>query len=93
MQLSLTAYLSWFDDPYLSFSAPGSIRLVPFTNNFNSSISHTAGRVDVFYNGEWGTVCGRNVNKATADALCANVTGDVNSLALAYGTARSHQLR
>ena len=60
--------------------------------NFDSSISYTAGRVEIFYNGQWGTVCSRNVNKATADALCAEVMGDDNSLALAYGTAGSSDL-
>ena len=74
------------------FSAPGSVRLVPITERFRSSTSYTAGRVEVFYNGDWGTVCGRNVNKATADALCAEVTGEQTSFALVYGTAGSSGL-
>ena len=33
------------------------------------------------------------MNKATADALCAKVTGEEDSLALAYGRANSRELR
>ena len=48
--------------------------------------------MEVFYNGEWGTVCGQSVNKVIADALCAEVTGEHNSFALVYGTAGSSGL-
>ena len=34
----------------------------------------------------------QNVNKATADALCAEVTGERNLFALVYGTAGSSGL-
>ena len=74
------------------FSASGSIRLVPTTERVRSSTSYTAGRVEVFYNGQWGTVCGQNVNKVTADSLCAKVTGEQDSFALVYGTAGSSGL-
>ena len=60
--------------------------------NFDSSISYTTGRVEIFYNGQWGTVCSRSVNKATADALCAEVTGDDASLTLAHGSAGNSEL-
>ena len=32
------------------------------------------------------------MNKATADALCVNVTGEADSLALVYGAAGSAEL-
>ena len=70
---------------------PGSVRLIP--RNYHSANSYFAGRVEVFYNGRWGTVCSRNTNGATADKLCTEATSNKSSVALTYGSAGQIKLR
>ena len=49
----------------------------------------TYGRVEVFYNGEWGTVCDDGWNTADATVVCRQL--GFYSLVIAYGSARYGQ--
>ena len=46
----------------------GQLRLV--NRNGQSSSSLTAGRLEVYYRGQWGTVCGDNFFQTEADVAC-----------------------
>ena len=59
-----------------------AVRLV--TTNGSTSLNLTAGRVDVFYVGRWGTICDDGFSSSDAAALCHILTG--SSTVLAYGT-------
>ena len=48
-----------------------------------TSSSLTAGRVEVFYVGQWGSVCNHGFSSSDAVALCHTLTG--SSTVLAYG--------
>ena len=52
-------------DPNIT-SLPLEIRLVNFTDDSND----VAGRVEVKYAGEWGTICGRSWDLADANVIC-----------------------
>ena len=51
--------------------------------------SHNYGRVEVYYNGEWGTVCDDGWNTADATVVCRQL-GFYSSVT-AYGSARYGQ--
>ena len=51
--------------------------------------SHNRGRVEVYYNGEWGTVCDDRWNNADATVVCRQL-GFYSSVR-AYGSARYGQ--
>ena len=59
----------------------GAIRLVG--KNGATSRYLTAGRVDIFYVGRWGTICNDGFSSSDAAALCHILTG--SSAVLAYG--------
>ena len=65
-----------------------AVRLV--TTNGATSVNLTAGRVEVFYVGRWGTICDDGFSSSDAAALCHNLTG--SSTVLAYGTVGSSRL-
>ena len=69
---------------YFMFITPldGALR---FSNTFSSS-STSSGRVEVYYNGAWGTVCDDLFGSVDADVACRQLG---YSSASFYGTARS----
>ena len=52
--------------------------------NERTSSSLTAGRVEVFYSGRWGTVCSNGFDLTDARVLCQMLTG--SPTVLRYGT-------
>ena len=54
-----------YTDPNITV-APVKIRLVNQTSDQND----LAGRVEVYYAGEWGTICGRRWDLADANVIC-----------------------
>ena len=60
------------------------------TTNGATSANLTAGRVDVFYAGRWGTICDDGFSSSDAAALCYILTG--SSTVLAYGRVGSSSL-
>ena len=67
------------------YAGSGDYRLV--TKNGTTSRYLTAGRVDVFYVGRWGTICNDGFSSSDAAALCHILTG--SSTVLAYGPVGS----
>ena len=56
--------------------------------------SSTEGRVEVFYNGEWGTVCDDDFDKPEADVICRMMgfPGAVSAeVEATFGTGDSNQ--
>ena len=53
------------------------------------STSNNQGRVEVYYNGEWGTVCDDGWNHADATVVCRQL--GFHSGVIAYGSARYGQ--
>ena len=49
----------------------GSLRLV--ARNGQTSTSLTAGRLEIYYNGQWGTVCNDNFGISEARTACAQL--------------------
>ena len=64
------------------------LRLV--TKDERSSGSLTAGRVEVLYNGQWGSICGDGFGSTDASVLCSILTG--SSSVLSYGTVGNANL-
>ena len=50
----------------------------------------TAGRVEIFYAGQWGTICSNGFTSSDAQGICHILTG--SELVLAYGTVGSDNL-
>ena len=69
---------------YFMFITPldGALRL---SNTFSSS-STSSGRVEVYYNGTWGTVCNGVFGSVDADVACRQLG---YSSASFYGTANN----
>ena len=47
----------------------------------------TAGRLEIFINDEWGTVCGDTINPIISDIACQQL--GLSSSGAVYGTARN----
>ena len=75
---------SWCNKYVGSFA----IRLV--TKSSATSVYLTAGRVEVFYAGRWGTICDNGFSSSDAAALCHILTGSRS--VLAYGRVGSSSL-
>ena len=54
---------------YIGPSSVGAMRLL---NSGSTSLYNTAGRVQVWYGGQWGNICGRNTyfGYDEADVVC-----------------------
>ena len=50
----------------------------------------TAGRVDIFFAGHWGTICSNGFTLSEAQGLCHILTG--SSSVLSYGTVGNDNL-
>ena len=61
------------------------------TKNERTSRSLTAGRLETFHDGRWGTVCSDGFDSDDAAVLCQILTG--SSQVLIYGTVESERLR
>ena len=61
----------------------GSIRLVARNNLTSSNL--TAGRLEVYYNGQWGTVCDDSFGISEARTACRQLEFSLGYLN--YGTA------
>jgi hypothetical protein len=53
---------------YFSVQSSGQLRLV--ARNGQTSPTLTAGRLEVYYNGQWGTVCDDQFGLTEADVAC-----------------------
>ena len=51
------------------FFSAGALRLVN-TNSSDPTVLHHAGRLEIYHNNEWGTVCANNFGEAEANAAC-----------------------
>ena len=61
----------------------GDIRLV---NHWRDDLSaYSSGRLEVFINGQWGTICGKHITKTVAEAACRQL-GFVPDETVDYGT-------
>ena len=56
---------------YSSGQSSGDLRLV--ARNGQTSSSLTAGRLEVYYNGQWGTVCDNQFGTAERDVACRDL--------------------
>ena len=53
----------------LIFSA-GAIRLISWSHTSNTDPGGPAGRLEIFHNGKWGTVCRHLFDVTDADIVC-----------------------
>ena len=68
---------------FASALVSGSVRLV--ARNGQTSPSLTAGRLEVYYNNQWGTVCNDNFGASEAHTACRQL--GFSSGYIKYGTA------
>ena len=61
------------------------------SKNEGLSNSLTAGRVEIFFAGRWGTICSDNFTLTDAMGLCQVITGSTN--VLAYGAVGQANLQ
>ena len=72
----------------MHLSAWSTVRFV--TKNEKTSRYLTAGRVEIFFAGRWGTICGDGFQASDAVGLCHILTGSTR--VLAHGVVGSAHL-
>ena len=72
---------------------PNSVGAIRLLNSGNTSLYNTAGRVQVWYDGEWGNICDRNTYFASGsnegDVICHQLGWSGSS---SYSTGRGDRL-
>ena len=61
---------------FLLHCVEGAVRLVSDQSVSDTNPGGSAGRLEVFYSGVWGTVCDTGFNKTTADIVCRQLGYD-----------------
>ena len=69
----------------------GAVRLIN-SSTFGTSSGSSSGRLEIYYNREWGTICNDGFDQTEADIVCqqlgydgANKYGVVRDLGYVYG--------
>ena len=74
--------------PHTNCTASSVVRFVSKNGRISNSL--TAGRVDIFFAGRWGSICSDNFQLSDAMGLCHILTS--SSDVLAFGTTGSDNL-
>ena len=68
-------------------------RLVTTNNKAShSKFNLTAGRLEVFFSGKWGSICSDGFSMSDAKVFCVALTGSSNATVLRYGSVGSDGL-
>ena len=62
---------------FFIIAGPNSDGVIRLFNGYNVSLHNTAGRVQVWYGGKWGSICRDSLfNYAAADVICNQLGWD-----------------